>query len=182
MAGLRAAARTRRGQARRATLTALATVGALLAAACGERPAPPAAAPAPASAAVAAAAPVPPPAASAAVADAAVAPAGQADRLAPPVVPPVERDGVRYTQAESGRDVGLDQVGGVLVATEIASGKRLWVLAVYPNPVDPAKEADAQWIFFKSMAFGADGRLRIVNEADAGFSVDLATRSVTRLR
>jgi hypothetical protein len=53
------------------------------------------------------------------------------DRLPPPEVVPVERDGVRYGQAENGRDVGMDQVGGVLVATDVASGKRLWSLAVY---------------------------------------------------
>jgi hypothetical protein len=71
-----------------------------------------------------------------------------ADRAPPPEVPPVERDGVRYEQAEDGRDVGVDQAGGVLVATEAGSGKRLWTLAVYGNPIDPKLEADVQWIYF----------------------------------
>lgn len=101
------------------------------------------------------------------------------DRLPPPKVPPVERDGVRYAQAESGRDVGLDQVGGVLVATDARSGKRLWTLAVYGNPIDRKKEADAQWVFFKSMAFDRNGRLRIQNEAGKTFLVDVGTRQVT---
>ena len=102
-----------------------------------------------------------------------------ADRLPPAVIPPVERKGVRYAQAESGRDVGLDQVGGVLVASAADSGKRLWVLAVYPNPIDPKQEADAQWIFFKSMSFDPDGRLRIVNEAGKAYLVDVDTRKVS---
>lgn len=102
-----------------------------------------------------------------------------ADRLPPAVIPPLERKGVRYTQAESGRDVGLEQVGGVLVASAADSGKRLWVLAVYPNPIDPKQEADAQWIFFKSMAFDPDGRLRIVNEAGKTYLVDVDTRKVS---
>ena len=102
-----------------------------------------------------------------------------ADRLPPPEVPPVERDGVRYAQAESGRDVGLEQVGGVLVASSISDSKQLWTLAVYGNPLDPMQEADAQWLFFESMDFGSDGRLCIVNEAGKTYFVDVKTRQVT---
>jgi len=102
-----------------------------------------------------------------------------ADRLPPPEVPPVERDGVRYAQAEDGHDVGIDQVGGVLVATSVSSGQRLWTLSVYGNPLDPRQEADAQWLFFESMAFDPDGRLRIVNEAGHAYLVDVQAPRVT---
>lgn len=98
------------------------------------------------------------------------------DRLPPPEVPPVERDGVRYTQAEDGHRVGASQVGGVLVASSVATGQTLWVLPVYGNPIDPEQEADAQWLFFESMAFDPDGRLRIVNEAGKAFLVDVGAR------
>ncbi len=98
------------------------------------------------------------------------------DRLPPPEVPPVERDGVRYAQAENGNDAGLDQVGGVLVANDVASGKRLWSLAVYGNPVDLKLEADVQSAFFTSMAFDPDGRLRITNEEGKTFLVDTKAR------
>ena len=101
------------------------------------------------------------------------------DRLPPPEVPPVERDGVRYAQAEDGRDVGVDQVGGVLVATSIETGKQLWTLAVYGNAIDPEQEEDAQWLFFESMAFDGDGRLRIVNEAGSAYLVDVKKRQST---
>jgi len=134
---------------------------------------------APAAAAPVAAAAASVPAASAAVADQAIAPAGQSDRLPPPDVPPVTRDGVRYEQAEDGRKAGLAQSRGVLVASEAASGKTLWSLAVYPADIDPRQEADAQWVFFRSMAFDADGRLRIVNEAGKAFLVDVKAHTVS---
>lgn len=101
------------------------------------------------------------------------------DRLPPPEVAPVERDGIRYSQATDGRRVGANQVGGVLVATDVASGKQLWTLAVYGNPVNPDREADTQWRFFTSMAFDPDGRLRIVNEADKTFFVDVKARTTS---
>lgn len=101
------------------------------------------------------------------------------DRLPPPEVAPVERNGIRYAQAEYARDVGLDQVGGVLVATDAASGKRLWSLAVYGNPVDSKLEADVQWVYFTSMTFDPDGRLRITNEEGKTFLVDVKARNVT---
>jgi hypothetical protein len=100
------------------------------------------------------------------------------DRLPPPEVPPVEQGGVRYAQAKDGRDVGAAQVGGVLVATDIASGKQLWTLPVYANAIDKKMEADAQWLFFTAMRFDPDGRLRITNEAGKTFLVDVKARSV----
>jgi hypothetical protein len=117
--------------------------------------------------------------ASAEASDAVVMPSGSADRLPPPKVDPIERDGVRYAQAADGREVGQDQVGGVLVASAADTGKQLWTLAVYGNPMDTKLEADVQWIFFRSMVFEADGRLRIVNEAGKAFLVDVHTRTVT---
>lgn len=102
-----------------------------------------------------------------------------ADRLPPPEVPPIEQAGVRYSQAMDGRDAGIDQVGGVLVATEASSGKQLWAMAVYGNPIDPKLETDVQWIYFTSMAFDPDGRLRITNEAGKKFLVDVKMRKAT---
>lgn len=121
------------------------------------------------------------PAAPAVPAAPATASAG-ADRLPPPAVPPVDRGGVRYSQAEDGRSLGMAQVGGVLVASDIRSEQRLWALAVYDNPINPKLEADVQWLYFKSMAFDADGRLRIVNEAGRTYFVDVNTRRVSAVR
>jgi hypothetical protein len=100
------------------------------------------------------------------------------DRLPPPEVSPIEQNGIRYWQAEDGNEVGHDQVGGVLVATDISSGEQLWTLAVYENPIDSKLETDVQWVFFTSMSFDPDGRLRIVNEAGKTFLVDIDAHSV----
>ena len=103
----------------------------------------------------------------------------QADRGPPPDVPSIVRDGVRYAQGEDGRDVGLPQASGVLVVSDDFSGKRLWTLAVYSEGADAKKAPDARWIFFKRMAFDPDGRLRVVNEADQAFLVDVRRRTST---
>ena len=95
-----------------------------------------------------------------------------ADRLGPPEAPPIYHGGIVYSQDDDGP-------GGVHVASDEDTGKPLWALAVYPDDLDPKQEADAQWVFFRSMAFDADGRLRIVNEAGKAFLVDVRRRTVT---
>jgi hypothetical protein len=100
-------------------------------------------------------------------------PAPHADRGPPPEVPALVRDGVRYAQADPERDAGLPQASGVLVVSDDASGKRLWTLAVYNEGADAKTGADARSVFFRSMAFDADGRLRIVNESGRAYLVDL---------
>jgi hypothetical protein len=160
--------------------TVLGLAGLLLLTACGDSK--PESAPAAASAPTQQAAPATGPAidaSSSASAVQTISPAGQADRLPPPDVAPVVRDGVRYSQATDGRELGLSQVSGVLVATQVDSGKRLWTLTVYGNPIDPKQEADVQWVFFKSMAFDPDGRLRIVNEAGQAFLVDVQKQTAS---
>ena len=109
--------------------------------------------------------------AAASEADAASAPAPHPDRGQPPEVPPIVRDGVRYAQGDSERDPGLPQSSGMLVVSDDFSGKRLWTLAVYPE--DPRRAPDGRWVVFKSMAFDADGRLRIVDEDGKAFLVDV---------
>ncbi len=89
-----------------------------------------------------------------------------ADRLGPPDVPPVCHGGVVYSQDGGGP-------GGVLVASDEDTGKKLWTLTVYDNKIDPALEADVQWVFFAAMTLAPDGRLRIVNEAGKAFLVDV---------
>ena len=95
-----------------------------------------------------------------------------ADRLGPPDVPPIYHGGVVYSQDD-------DAPGGVLVAADEDTGKTLWTLKVYDVKIDAKQEADAQWVFFRSMAFDADGRLRIVNEAGKAFLVDVKAHTVS---
>ena len=114
-----------------------------------------------------------------AAASAPAVPATHVDRGPPPVVPPIVRDGIRYAQGEQEHDAGLPQASGMLVVSDDFSGKRLWTLAVYSEGADAKKEADARWIFFKSMAFDADGWLHVVNEADREFVVDVKRHTAT---
>lgn len=102
----------------------------------------------------------------------------RASRPAPPTVPPVTHDGVRYEQITNGIDAGLPTLTGNLAAVG-PDGKRLWTLQVYARAIDPAREADVQWVYFKTMAFDPDGRLRITNERNDSFLVDVTARTVT---
>ncbi|MCK9686664.1 hypothetical protein [Scleromatobacter humisilvae] len=120
-------------------------------------------------AASAASEPVPPP----------PPPAPQADRGPPPDVPPIVRDGIRYAQGDAERDPGLAQASGMLVVSDDFSGKRLWTLAVYNAGVDAKKNASARSIYFKTMAFDPDGRLRVVNEDGEAFLVDVRRHLAT---
>lgn len=95
-----------------------------------------------------------------------------ADRLGPPDVPPVYHNGVAYSQGDDGP-------GGILMVSDEDTGKPPWTLKVYDVDIDEALEADVQWVFFRSMDFDSDGRLRIVNEAGKAFLVDVKKRTVT---
>ena len=104
----------------------------------------------------------------------------QADRPPAPRVTPVVKDGVRYQPKVGGRSD--PQVGGLLAAYDVASGKELWTLIVYENKRRPDLEGDVQDVFFRSMKLQSDGRLLIVNEHDERFAVDVNSRTSTPLR
>jgi hypothetical protein len=103
------------------------------------------------------------------------------DRGPPPLVPPVDRGGVRYEQDLGATEAEFGQVGGVLLARDLASGAVLWSLKVYPNVRRPDLEGDVQDVFFQSMTFDEQGRLLIENENGSRFAVDVGTRTVSPL-
>ena len=91
----------------------------------------------------------------------------------PPAVAPIDHDGVRYEQLKNLTAEGLPP-GGYVVATEIASGKRLWLSRLYESPINPNIEADVQWTFFRSMALDRErGVLVVVDEKGRTYLVDL---------
>jgi hypothetical protein len=91
----------------------------------------------------------------------------------PPAVAPIIHDGVRYEQLKNLTAEGLAP-GGYVVATEVDSGKRLWISRLYESKVDPNIEADVQWSFFKSMRLDAGRRALIVeDEKGRSYQVDL---------
>jgi len=116
-------------------------------------------------------------------ADQAAPPHVAAKRRAPPEVPAVTLDGIRYEQAVLARDeAGGGQRTGWLAAVQGASGERLWRVRVYELKVDPRLEGDVQDVFFATMSASPDGReLLIANERGDRFAVDVRTRAVRRL-
>ncbi len=103
----------------------------------------------------------------------------QQSRTAPPRIPPVELDGVRYEQVMNGLRIGLPDRCGYLSATDVKSGQRLWVLRVYELKYDAALERDVQDVYFTGMHAVAGGKLEIENEKRQKFVVDVKSKSVT---
>jgi hypothetical protein len=105
----------------------------------------------------------------------------KAKRLGPPEVDPVVIGKLRFETLPWGRDRGLGQNGGYIVAYDDASGEELWILKVYGISYDPTLEQDVQDVFIASMSksfFG--GKLRITDEQGRHYTVDPDTRTVVR--
>lgn len=106
-----------------------------------------------------------------------------ASRPPAPDVPPVEHNGVRYSQVMDGRALGLEQSTGYLRATHIATGEDQWVLRVYELVSDPGLEQDVQEIYFRSMVLEPESNALLIEREFGGtFRVDLHERVVTRVR
>lgn len=100
-------------------------------------------------------------------------------RIPAPSVSPITSGGVRFEQVKNGLVAGFEQMGGYLVAIDVATGKTLWSLKVYDNKRDPVREGDVQDVFFKSMTLQSDGTLLIENERGKRFAVDPKARTST---
>ena len=89
-------------------------------------------------------------------------------------------DGVRYSQVLNARKHGLPDSSGWLMVSKSDSGEALRTLQVYKIRIDPADETDVQEVYFSSMERVKGRReLKISNEVDKSFVVDLATRQLT---
>ncbi|HKO95004.1 MAG TPA: hypothetical protein VJU61_27810 [Polyangiaceae bacterium] len=98
-------------------------------------------------------------------------------RPPPPRVAPISHAGVRYEQVKNARNLGFEQVTGYLAAIEESSGKRLWAIKVYDNPISAELEADVQQTYFSSMTLsGRD--LLITSESGQRYSVDIESQKV----
>jgi hypothetical protein len=107
-------------------------------------------------------------------ASAAVAEAPSHKRSAPPKVAPVEHRGIRYAVVRGAKGRGLPQNGGYIEATEIASGRSLWLVKVYEVLYDPDMEDDKREVYISRLRLdAARGRLLVENERDERFAVAL---------
>lgn len=94
-----------------------------------------------------------------------------AKRAAPPVVDPVELNGVRYTAPNDEGDRGY------IRAVDIKTGKTLWDLTVYKVRIDPLLEKDVQHVYIRKLRL-AGGKLVVEDEANRTFTVNPAKRTV----
>ena len=106
-------------------------------------------------------------------------PSISASRAAPPVVPFVTFEGIKYRQVLDATEFGKDQRTGYLAAYPEDGDKPLWLLQVYQTTKVGHLEQDVQDVFFKSMKLDAEHRqLLIENELGNKFLVDIDNRTV----
>lgn len=98
-----------------------------------------------------------------------------AKRGAPAKVEPVVHQGIRYAAPnDNGRRA-------YLVATDVASGKKLWDVTVFQNRINPELEEDVQHVYIKSMKL-IEGTLILTSEHGRKYQVDLKTKEVTQAK
>jgi hypothetical protein len=99
-------------------------------------------------------------------------------RPAPPVVAPIERNGIRYEQVTQSYDHGGNQPGGYLTAIDVKTGERLWTLKVYEVSDQSESGVDSIGIYFKSMALiPRRDALEIEDETGRRFIFDLINKT-----
>jgi hypothetical protein len=104
-------------------------------------------------------------------------------RAAPDPIEPITLDGVRYEPVQFGKARGLEQNGGYITATDIKTGKELWLIKIYDVRYLGDMEPDKQDIFISAMELTGDrGHLEIENESGARFLMDLKTQHVERIK
>ncbi len=96
-----------------------------------------------------------------------------AKRAEPKPVPPVTAASVTYSAPH-------DQMG-FIVATDATTKKELWRLHVYTVTIDKNLERDVQDVFITTLVLDK-GLLTVTNERGERFSVDPATRKVTKMK
>jgi hypothetical protein len=93
----------------------------------------------------------------------------------------ITKNGVRYEELRGGVSRGFEQNGGILLATDVATNKELWVLQIYKTEYDPQEEADVQDVYFtKLKASWFSNSLTIVNERNETYEVKLKDRQILK--
>lgn len=104
----------------------------------------------------------------------------QPKRRAPKAVAPAKGKTIRYEVVQRAKARGLGQDGGIIAAIDIASGKELWTLVVYPTKYDPNEEEDVQEVYITRLNLNQDeSQLVVENEAHKSYTVNLKTREVS---
>jgi len=90
----------------------------------------------------------------------------------PAPVTPVVHNGVKYTAPMESM--------GVVVAFNAASGAKLWEQKIYDVKIDPALEADIQYVYITTLAIQGND-LIVTNEVGARYAMNLSSRAVRKL-
>ncbi|WP_038166206.1 hypothetical protein [Verrucomicrobium sp. BvORR106] len=107
-----------------------------------------------------------------------------AKRVAPPPVPPITLNGVKFTVDNQPGTMGI------VTATDIRTGKKLWEKKMYTVLMNPFLEQDVQWVFIKKMEVhwptgspsSGNVTLRVTNEEGNIYEVDPATGQSRKLK
>jgi hypothetical protein len=102
----------------------------------------------------------------------AIPPNLSAKRVAPAPVSPVVNGNVKYSAQGDGRT-------GLVVASEVTTGKELWRVEISRIHLKPLLEEDNQWVFINDLKL-LDGALLVRDERSRCYRVDLATRHVRK--
>ena len=101
-------------------------------------------------------------------------------RPSAPQVEAIEHNGIRYQQDMERYRYGGTQPGGYLVAIDLATGERQWMLKVYEVPEHDAAGVSSPGRYFRSMRLLPGGdEIEIVNEVGGTYLVNLSKRSAT---
>lgn len=100
-----------------------------------------------------------------------------AKRSAPPEVSPIIHNGYEYSADYCG---GLFSGKGVVIIKNIKTGVIVRRITLYRNVYIPFMETDVQWVFIKSMELLDNNTIRIINEGNQIFDLNIKTRIVTR--
>jgi len=90
----------------------------------------------------------------------------------PAPVTPVVHNGVKYTAP-------MERMG-IVVALNATSGAVLWEQKIYDVKIDPALEADIQFVYITTLAIQGND-LIVTNEVGAKYAMNLSSRAVRKL-
>lgn len=99
-----------------------------------------------------------------------------------PTASPVQHNGIRYEQMRRPREQGFTQGGGVIAATDEASGEQIWAVQLYETVFDAKEERDAQEVYVSELRIEAEGDVLIAtDERKRRWQVNLHEHSVSLL-
>jgi hypothetical protein len=100
-------------------------------------------------------------------------------RVGPPDVTPLIIDDIRVEAIHWGKEKGLGQNGGYIVAYNNTTNEELWLLKVYYVKYDDVMEEDVQDVFIESIEATSDINIvKVTNEKSKIYLVDMNAKSV----